>query len=59
MTNDEREELQQLEVADRAGQILTGAERGRLVDLRRAEILDAVARMLSPVNPATADMEIR
>jgi hypothetical protein len=59
MNENERAELSQLDADDRVGKVLTGAERGRLADLRRAEILDQVASMLPPVNPVTAAAEIR
>lgn len=59
MTADERVELTRLDQAERAGQVLTGAERGRLADLRRAEILDAVTKLMPPVNPTTAKREVR
>lgn len=59
MTADERVEWTRLEQAERAGQVLTGTERGRLADLRRAEILDAVAKLAPPVNPTTAKRKVR
>lgn len=59
MSLDEQQELAKLEAAERAGQVLTGEERGRLWELRRLEILASVAAMLPPVNPVTTDMEIR
>lgn len=59
MTSDELHELKQLDAAERSGQVLTGAERGRLADLRRAEILAAVAGLFPPINPITAGMEVR
>lgn len=48
MKADERTELDGLDAAERAGQVLTGAQRGRLADLRRADILATVANMLHP-----------
>jgi hypothetical protein len=44
----EQAELHALDAAERDGHVLTGAERGRLADLRRADILDVVATLLPP-----------
>jgi hypothetical protein len=59
MMAQERAELAQLEADERAGKVLTGAERGRLADLRRADILDAVKALLPTVNPTTSKREVR
>jgi hypothetical protein len=59
MTTEELKELTRLDAEDRAGKVLTGSERGRLADLRRAEILDAVNALLPTVNPATSKREVR
>jgi hypothetical protein len=59
MNDEERAELAQLDAAERDGLVLTGGERGRLADLRRAEILATVAGLLPPVNPVTAGTEVR
>lgn len=59
MTTDELAELKVLDGSERAGRVLTGAERGRLADLRRAEILDTVASLLPPLHPVTAKVEVR
>lgn len=59
MTPAERELLAQLDAKDRAGCVLTGLERGRLADLRRAEILETVLSLLPPVTPAIHDREVR
>ena len=59
MIAQERAELAQLEADERAGKVLTGAERGRLADLRRADILDAVKALLPTVNPTTSKREVR
>mgnify|MGYP001569982191 CR=1 FL=1 len=48
MNKDERTELAELDTAERAGQVLTGDQRGRLADLRRADILAAVSAMWHP-----------
>lgn len=42
----EQTELERLDAAERAGELLTGEQRGRLADLRRADILLAVEAML-------------
>lgn len=47
MTDEEFIELNTLGTAERAGRLLTGVERGRLADLRRKEILLAVAAMIA------------
>lgn len=74
MTTEQHAELRVLDAEERAGKTLTGAEKGRLADLRRAEILmsvkemfdidfkkvaAAVTQQLPKTNPATADREIR
>ncbi len=46
MNADERAVLVLLDAAERDGRVLTGAERGRLADLRKAEILDEVRGLL-------------
>jgi hypothetical protein len=50
--HDEKEhqdaELHELDAAERAGQVLTGAQRGRLADLRQADTLSKVSAMLRP-----------
>lgn len=59
MTPEQLEELTRLDAEDRAGKVLTGSERGRLADLRRAEILDVVNTLLPTVNPTTSKREVR
>lgn len=46
MQGDEQDELVQLDADERAGKVLTGGQRGRLADLRRAEILSTVSEWL-------------
>jgi hypothetical protein len=59
MTSEQQAELHLLDAEERAGKVLTGAEHGRLADLRRAEILETVKEMLPKVNPVTANVEKR
>lgn len=59
MTLEEQAEWCRLDQEERNGKHLTGAEKGRLADLRRAEILDAVRGMLPAVSPVMADVEKR
>jgi hypothetical protein len=59
MTSELQAELRVLDERERQGEVLTGGEKGRLADLRRAEILDTVAGVLPPVNPVTAGAEVR
>lgn len=59
MTIEQQKELHLLDAEERAGKTLTGAEKGRLADLRRAEILETVKEMLPTVNPVTAKVEKR
>ena len=47
MHEGERAELNQLAADERLGRILTGEQKGRLADLRRAEILETVAGWLT------------
>lgn len=46
MNAEERDEFSRLDTAQRDGKLLTGAELGRLADLRRAEILETVQGLL-------------
>lgn len=59
MTPAERELLSHLDAKDRAGCVLTGFDRGRLADLRRAEILETVLSLLPPVTPPIQNWEVR
>lgn len=59
MTIEQQAELRMLDTEERTGKVLTGAERGRLADLRRAEILETVQGMLPAVSPMIADVEKR
>lgn len=59
MTLEDQQELAFLEAEERSGRILTGGQRGRLWDLRRAEILDAIQSKMHPVSPVIASMEVR
>jgi hypothetical protein len=43
---DEQTELHELDTAEREGKLLTGAQRGRLADLRQADTLAKVEAML-------------
>lgn len=59
MTIEQQAELRMLDAEERAGKHLTGAEKGRLADLRRAEILETVQGMLPAVSPVIAERETR
>lgn len=48
MDAEQRAELAQLEADERDGKVLTGCQRGRLAELRRAEILETVRGWLPP-----------
>lgn len=60
MNEEELNELVELEMQERDGKVMTGAQRGRLSDLRRKEILQAVAVMIRDAKPAAVpSMEVR
>jgi hypothetical protein len=59
MTAQERETLHELDAAERSGQVLTGAQRGILADLRRAEIIASVMSLVAEKRPGVPGIELR
>lgn len=60
MSKDEQAELNALDAAEREGQVLTGAQRGRLADLRHDAILaEMTARQDRKLAGLPHDIEFR